>query len=137
MLKKLYSAIRNRADLIIYLVFGALTTAVNYLVYFPLYNYFRVDGTVSNCIAWAASVVFAFLTNKPFVFKSHDWKAKTVSAEFCRFISARLISGAGETLLIFITVTIMGINGNVVKIAVSVLVVVFNYFASKMVVFKK
>lgn len=59
-----------------YLFFGILTTLVNYAVYLPCYNLFHLSASVSNIVAWVFAVVFAYLTNKPFVFRSHDWSAK-------------------------------------------------------------
>jgi len=59
-------------DVISYLFFGVMTTVVNYLVYLPVYNVLGLSAALSNAIAWAVAVAFAYLTNKPFVFKSHD-----------------------------------------------------------------
>ena len=77
------------------------------------------------------------LTNKPFVFKSHDWSAKTVLPELARFLGCRIGSGVAETLLLLLTVDILGWNGNVWKLITSVLVVLLNYAGSKLFVFKK
>ena len=124
-------------DILSYLFFGGLTTAVNYVVYLPCYNLLALSAAVSNVIAWAAAVLFAFLTNKPFVFKSHDWSAKTVWLEFTKFVGCRIGSGLLETVIIFVTVDWLFWNGNWTKLATSVLVVIFNYFASKLLVFRK
>lgn len=124
-------------DIISYLFFGALTTLVNYLVYLPCYNWLGLSATVSNIIAWAAAVIFAYLTNKPFVFRSYDWSMKTVLPEFTKFLGCRVGSGVLETLIIFITVDCLNFNGNLMKIITSVLVVILNYVASKLLVFKK
>lgn len=124
-------------DILSYLFFGGLTTVVNYVVYLPCYNLLGFSAAVSNVIAWAAAVLFAFLTNKPFVFKSHDWSAKTVWPEFTKFVGCRIGSGALETVIIFVTVDLLCWNGNWMKLATSVLVVILNYFASKLLVFRK
>lgn len=124
-------------DVIIYLIFGGLTTLVNFLFYFPLYNWVGMSGTLSNVIAWSAAVIFAFFTNKPFVFKSYDWSSKTVIPEFAKFISCRIGSGLIETAAIWLFVDLLMWNGNGVKIIVSVLVVMLNYVSSKWLVFKR
>ena len=124
-------------DILSYLFFGGLTTVVNYVVYLPCYNLLGFSAAVSNVIAWAAAVLFAFLTNKPFVFKSHDWSAKTVWPEFTKFVGCRIGSGVLETVIIFVTVDLPCWNGNWMKLATSVLVVILNYFASKLLVFRK
>lgn len=120
-----------------YLCFGVLTTVVNYVVYLPLYNLCGLSAALSNIIAWAGAVVFAFLTNKPFVFRSHDWSAKTVVPELTKFVSCRIASGAMETAILFLTVDFLGWNGNLWKLVTQVLVVIFNYVGSKLLVFKK
>lgn len=124
-------------DVITYLFFGVLTTAVNYLVYLPVYNLLGLSAAVSNAIAWVVAVAFAFLTNKPFVFKSHDWSAQTVVPELTKFVSCRVASGVMETLILLLTVDMLHWNGNVWKLLTSVLVVILNYFGSKLLVFKK
>ena len=122
-------------DVISYLFFGVLTTVVNFLIYFPLYNWFHLSGVLSNMIAWTVAVLFAFLTNKPFVFKSHDWSRKVVIPELAKFVSCRIGSGLMETMMIWIFVDLLSFNGNLVKIIVSILVVILNYISSKWIVF--
>ena len=119
-----------------YLFFGVLTTVVNYIVYLPCYNLLSLSAAISNMIAWIAAVAFAYLTNKPFVFRSHDWSAKTVIPELSKFVGARIASGVLETGIIFLTVDLLRWNGNVMKLVTSVLVVIINYVASKLLVFR-
>lgn len=124
-------------DVIVYLVFGVLTTVVNYLVYLPVYNGLGLSATVSNLIAWVAAVAFAFVTNKPLVFKSHDWSAKVVVPELVKFVSCRVASGLMETGILLVAVDLLHGNGNIWKLLTSVIVVVLNYFGSKLLVFRK
>lgn len=133
MLRKLYE---KYADAFVYLVFGVLTTVVNYVVYIPCYNLLGLGGAASNVIAWAAAVAFAFLTNKPFVFKSHDWSAKVLLPELAKFLGCRIGSGLLETAIIFVTVDCLMWNGNWMKLLTNVMVVVLNYFGSKLLVFR-
>ncbi len=129
--------IRSHHDILAYLFFGGLTTVVNYAVYLPCYNLLHLSASLSNVIAWVAAVAFAFVTNKPFVFKSHDWSAKTVWPELVKFVSCRIGSGLLETLVIFLTVDLAKWNGNAMKLITSAFVVVLNYFFSKLIVFRK
>lgn len=124
-------------NIIIYFIFGVFTTLVNFLVYFPLYNWLCFSGTVSNVLAWIAAVVFAFVTNKPFVFKSNDWSANVVIPELTKFVGCRIGSGMLETAAIWLLVDLLMWNGNWVKIAVSIFVVILNYVSSKWLVFHK
>ena len=137
MIQKIRTLVETYWDIITYLFFGVLTTVVNYLVYLPIYNLLGVSAAVSNAIAWVAAVAFAYLTNKPFVFKSHDWSAKTVLPELTKFVGCRVASGVMETAIIFLTVDVCGWNGNIWKLVTSVLVVILNYVASKLLVFRK
>ena len=128
--------IRKYWDILSYLFFGGLTTLVNFLVYAPLYNWLGVSATLSNVIAWAVAVAFAYLTNKPFVFQSHDWSWKTVGPELAKFVSCRIGSGLIETAAIFLTVDLWHWNGNLMKLILAVVVVILNYIGSKLPVFK-
>ena len=136
-MKMLKTLLKKHWDVISYLIFGVLTTAVNYIIYLPCYNVLGLSGSLSNAIAWVGAVAFAYLTNKPFVFRSHDWSAKTVIPELTKFVGCRIGSGLAETAIIFVTVDLLLLNGNIIKILTSVLVVVLNYVASKLVVFRK
>ena len=136
-MEKLKALFRKHYDILVYLVFGVLTTVVNYIVYLPCYNLLGLSSAVSNVIAWAAAVAFAFFTNKPFVFHSHDWSAKTVIPELTKFLGTRLGSGGLETLILLLCVDLLHMNGNLWKLITSVLVVILNYIGSKLLVFRK
>ncbi len=131
------SWLKKYRDIIAYLFFGGLTTAVNYVVYLPCYNLLGISAGVSNVIAWVAAVAFAFVTNKPFVFKSHDWSASVVLPELGKFVSCRVGSGFLETAILLVTVDWLCWDGNWMKLSTSVLVMILNYFGSKLLVFKK
>lgn len=137
MIQRIKALILQYWEVLSYLIFGVLTTVVNYCVYLPVYNILGLSASVSNVIAWVVAVAFAYLTNKPFVFRSHDWSAKTVIPELTKFVGCRVASGAAETLILLVSVDILQWNGNIWKLVTSVLVVVLNYIASKLVVFKK
>lgn len=137
MVQKIKNLVQKHWDIISYLFFGGLTTVVNYIVYLPCYNLFALSAAVSNAIAWVVAVAFAYLTNKPFVFRSHDWSLKTVVPELAKFVTCRIGSGLLETGILFLCVDLLQWNGNVWKLVTSVLVVILNYAASKLLVFKK
>ena len=134
-MKKIYELVRAHWDVIGYLIFGVLTTLVNYMVYFPCI-YAGIPASVSNVIAWVASVLFAYLTNKPFVFRSRDWSMKTVLPEAAAFFGCRVGSGALESGILFVCVDLLHWNGGLWKVITSVLVVVLNYVGSKLLVFR-
>ena len=129
--------IRKYWEVLSYLIFGVLTTVVNYLVYLPCYNLLGWPAAVSNAVAWVFAVAFAYLTNKPFVFKSHDWSLKVVLPELGKFVACRVASGVLETVSLLVTVDLFCLDGNIMKLITSVLVVIINYVGSKLLVFRK
>ncbi len=133
MIKKLFG---KYYDILIYLFFGVLTTLVSWAIYFPLFHWLQLSA-LSSGIAWVVSVAFAYLTNKPFVFKSHDWSRKVVVPELTKFVSCRAGSGLLEITILFLLVDCLHWDGNVWKLITSVLVVILNYVGSKLLVFKK
>ncbi len=136
-MKRVRELIVKYWDVLAYLIFGVLTTVVNYLVYLPFHLMLGMPASVANAVAWAAAVAFAYLTNKPFVFRSHDWSAKTVVPELAKFVGCRVASGLIESGILLVTVDLLGWNGAIWKLVTSVLVVILNYIGSKLMVFTK
>ena len=137
MFKNLNVLMRKYREVIVYLILGVATTAVNFAVYYPLLNFFKYSATTSNVIAWIVSVLFAFLTNKPLAFRSMDWSLGVTLPELGKFVGCRIASGLIETLFLMITVDTLHWNGNIMKVLISVFVVIANYTASKFFVFYK
>ena len=137
MIQKIRILLEKYRELISYLFFGVLTTAVNFIVYLPVYNILGLSASVSNMIAWVVAVVFAYFVNKIYVFRSLDWSRKPVIPELTKFVAARVLSGVLETGILLVTVDILGWNGNIWKFVTQVLVVISNYVFSKLIVFRK
>ena len=137
MLRKLGELVEKHKSILLYMSFGLLTTIVNYLVYFPLLYIVGFTAVLSNTIAWFFAVAFSFVTNKPFVFDSHDWSLVTVLHELVGFFGCRFLTGAFETAVLFVLVDVMDMNGFTWKLLVSVVVIIFNYLSSKRIVFRK
>lgn len=135
-MEQIRTLVRKYRDVISYLFFGVLTTLVNYAVYYPMHNLVGISASVSNVIAWVAAVAFAFVTNKPFVFKSYDWTLPVLLPELMKFLGTRVGSGLLETVVILVTVDWLSWDGNVMKLLVSILVVIINYVGSKLLVFR-
>lgn len=137
MFDKMKALIKKHWEIITYLVFGGLTTLVDFMVYWPLFHWMHWPATASNAAAWVAAVVFAFLTNKPLVFKSNDWHPRTLFPELGKFVGCRLISFAVAEVLLAITVDWLHWHGLLMKILVSVFVIILNYIGSKLLVFRQ
>ena len=134
------------AELVNYLIFGALTTLVSLVTYFIAAKLLGNDGftgaelqaraSVCQVISWVCAVLFAFFTNKRYVFRSTE-KHRNALREFFRFVAARVISFLLIELGIFNLLLLLTGADGVCKLIVTVLVVIFNYFASKLAVFNK
>lgn len=134
---KLVDFIDKRYDVLVYLVFGGLTTVVNFAVLFPCVNVLGMSPTVGNTVAWIVAVAFAYVTNKPFVFESHDWSVSVVGPELAKFVSTRIGSLVIEDVILFVTVQTFGWNLAIWKLVTQVLVIIINYVGSKLLVFRK
>ena len=145
-MKKLIRKLMNRETLL-YLVFGVLTTVLNIAVFWLTNKAFGEELVLlNNAIAFAAAVIFAYVTNKLFVFESKSWSAKTLCREIPAFIGARLFSFGLEELLLWISKDVLnasqyvlfGIDGLMIaKLLIQVIVVILNYLFSKFFIFKK
>lgn len=122
---------------ILYLFFGVCTTAVNIITYYITAHMLSLSVILSTCLAWVISVIFAYVTNKWWVFESKSLRLKAVIQEFLSFTGCRLFTGACDLLIMFIFVDCLGINDLFVKIASNVLVVILNYIFSKLIIFKR
>ena len=124
-------------EIINYVIFGGLTTVVNFISYFIIARIFNIDEVVSNAIAWFISVLFAYITNKIFVFESKTHGIKEFLKEMISFFLARIISGILCDVGTFaLMVKVLHINDIFSKIVTQVMVVVVNYIFSKLVIFK-
>ncbi len=135
MLKKVIQKLLNK-ETILYVVFGVITTVVNYAVYY-LVSAAGVEYALANVIAWAAAVAVAFVTNKLFVFEQKSWKPQLAIKELGLFVAARLLSLLLEEGFLIATVELLGANHKIMKLVISVAVVIINYFLSKLIIFKK
>ncbi len=124
-------------ELVSYVFFGVLTTGVDFGVYTILSKLFSVDPTVSNIIAWLCAVIFAFVTNKLYVFRARSGGAGRLFYEFYTFFAARAVTGIIYTAGFNIMVSQLGVNDYLSKIFLSVFNIVANYVFSKLVTFKK
>lgn len=136
LIAKCMALAKAHRETLLYLIFGGLTTVVSFAVYF-LFRQLNVDEMISNGLSWFFAVLFAFVTNKLFVFGSKSIAPKLVAKELAAFYSARLLTGAVDMLLFWVGFTLMGINDYIVKLFCQIVVIISNYFFSKLLVFRK
>ncbi|MGG0237123.1 GtrA family protein [Bacillus rhizoplanae] len=120
-----------------YLLFGGLTTLVNIVTYYVCATLAGMDYKVATTIAWIVSVLFAYITNKKYVFSSQHTSFAHAMKEFVYFMGFRVLSYFIDLFSMIALVEWLGINDLVSKIIANVIVVVVNYFASKYIIFKK
>ena len=131
MLNNLY---KKYKEIINYLIFGGLTTVVSIVTYALFAKVFYIDYLISNVLSWVLAVLFAYITNKIFVFES---KSKKNVKEITSFFFFRIISLVMEMIILYIFVDMLHIDDLITKIIAQVIVIVANYVFSKVFVFKK
>ena len=135
MIKKIWDKVMNR-EVISYLIFGVLTTLVNWVVYAAMVKV-HIDYRIATAAAWAVSVLFAFIVNKIFVFQSYNMRPAFVMKEITSFVACRAVSGVMEMVFMIVMVSWIHMDEYISKIAVSVIVVIVNYVFSKLFIFRK
>lgn len=120
---------------IAYLIFGVLTTVIDYVISNALFYVSGMSSVMSQTIGWVAAVLFAFVTNKWWVFESHTLVPAEVWKEFVSFVACRVATFLFNLAALFIMVDVMKMEFFVCKLLISVIVVILNYVFSKILIF--
>lgn len=150
-MNKIISLFKKHSEIISYLFFGVMTTLINFVVFWAFGLILSSElYLISNAIAWLAAVIFAYITNKLFVFKSKSFAIGVIISEIPEFLGARIFSFLIEEAGLWLLVDILSmgkitfspfgisISGQMIaKIILAVIVVILNYFFSKFIIFKK
>ena len=136
MIKKIYIKHKEISN---YLIFGELTTSISLLVYYILTNTIlnplnNIELQIANILSWILSVSSAYITNKLYVFET---KEKNILKEIINFFSSRILTLILDILLMYIFVSILKFNDQIIKLLITIIVVILNYILSKIFVFKK
>ena len=125
-------------EIINYLIFGGLSTVVNLGSYFIFARLLGIDEVISSGLSWFCAVLFAYITNKLFVFESKTETKKAFFKEMLSFFAARVISGILCDVGTFaLMVKVLKINDVISKLVTQVMVVIVNFVFSKLIIFKK
>ena len=125
-------------EIINYLIFGGLSTIVNFISYFIFARLIGIEPVTSSGLSWFCAVLFAYITNKLFVFESKTNTKKDFFKEIVSFFACRILSGILCDVGTFaLMINVFGINDIIAKIVTQVMVVVLNYVFSKIVIFRK
>lgn len=123
-------------DIIPYLFFGVCTTIVNVVSYWMCAHILSLDVLISTVIAWFLAVLFAYITNRKWVFCSDASGLKEIFKEACSFYGCRLATGIIDWGCMFVFVNLIGFDDVIVKTLANVLVIILNYLASKLIIFR-
>lgn len=128
-------------EVIKYLIFGVLTTIVNYIVYYGIVFIAKTSegavGFFANIIANICAILFAYVTNRNFVFANKATGKKDIAKEMFSFFSCRVFSMVVDALIYWIGHSILGIWDLIVKTVSQVVIIILNYVLSKLIVFRK
>lgn len=128
-------------EVIKYLIFGVLTTVVNFVAYYLFIYLFKTSegmyGLVSNILANVVAILFAYFTNRNFVFESKSVGFKAITMEIVSFFACRIFSMVIDALIYFVGCTLLKMPDFIVKFIGQVVVIILNYVFSKLIVFKK
>lgn len=128
---------KKQNELVSYLIFGVATTVVSMVVYGVCNTAFELHYLVSNIVSWIIAVAFAYITNKMFVFKTRGMGFAQLKREVSLFVGARLTSLLIEEIGLFILVGLLEWGEIGGKLIMQAVVIILNYFFSKLVIFKK
>lgn len=134
--KKGLQKVFNR-ETILYVIFGVLTTGINIGLCGLMTQVLHWDVILSNVLGWIVSVLFAFVTNKILVFRSHQTHIKVILKETLAFFAARIVSLGIDTLGMWLWVDVCHGNFWIAKIVMNGIVIVLNYIFSKCFIFKR
>ena len=127
MISTVRALLQKHRELVSYVFWGVMTTAVNYAAYFLLRNVLLVPLVAGNVTAWAVSVLFAYFVNKLFVFRSKDWAWRVALRELWQMAASRLFTLGLETGILWLFVKKLLLNEFIVKLGANVVVVIANY----------
>lgn len=129
--------IKKYREVITYLFFGVCTTLINIFTYFIFRELCNFSIEFSTIFAWLLAVCFAFITNKLFVFECKSWEKGVVFKEAKSFFVARVLTGVLDFGIMEVFAKTLLYNEFIVKTVSNIIVIVLNYIASKLFIFKR
>lgn len=136
-MKTLVELMNKHKDIIRYCFFGVCTTLVNIFLYNLCFYVLSTGNVWANIISWTASVVFAYVVNKVWVFSSRSFELDVIAKEMVSFFSCRIFTGFVDTVIMYIAVDKLHLTAWVFKIISNGIVIILNYIASKCFVFNR
>ena len=128
---------QKHRGVLLYLFFGALTTAVSIGSFALCNRLLAIHELIANVISWVCAVTFAYVTNRKWVFHSQAVTRQEITREILSFFGCRLATGVMDWVIMFVCVDVLGWNDMLIKVISNILVILLNFVASKLIIFKK
>ena len=128
---------RKHKEAIDYLFWGGVAFLLSMVLFYLFANVMNIYEQIANIISWVICVIFTYLTNRTFVFCSKVKGFKNFFKEFKDFVTARLLTLVMENAILFVMIDLLNLNNMVSKLVGQFVVIVSNYFLSKLWIFKK
>ena len=137
MAEKLRKLFEKYREILLYLIFGGLTTLVSIASFWLFCHPLGMNVLIANVLSWVLAVAFAYFTNARWVFRARPAGAGERLRQMLGFYAGRLATLGVEEGLLLVFVTWLRCNEMAIKVAAQVVVIVLNYLISKLVVFRK
>ena len=128
---------QKRKAVLLYVLFGGLTTVISIGTFWVGHDVLSLNEHIANILSWVLAVLFAFVTNRVWVFSAPTKTKTAFFGQLLRFYGGRLTTLGVEEILLFVFITVLKVNGLAVKVGAQVVVLILNYVVNKYFVFKK
>lgn len=133
-IRNLYEKYKEAID---YLFWGGVAFVLSMVLFYIFANVMNLYEQIANILSWIICVIFTYLTNRTFVFQSKVSGAKNIFKEFKDFVTARLLTLVMENVILFVMIDMLSVHNMIAKLVGQFVVIVSNYFLSKLWIFKK
>ena len=134
---KIIKIYRKHKEAVDYLFWGGIAFFLSMILFYLFANVMDIYEQIANILTWVICVIFTYLTNRTFVFASKVKGIKNIFNEFKNFVTARLLTLFMENAILFVMIDLLALNNMISKLVGQFVVIVSNYFLSKLWIFKK
>ena len=129
--------LRKYSDFFVYMIFGAMATAINTFGYAFLYEVVHIPNVISTVLALIVTIIFAFFTNKVFVYRSKGWKPSQLWKEASGFLLCRTLTGIFDVVFMYVSVDVLDFIPVLMKFIAAIFVGIANYLVGKLLIFSR
>ena len=136
-MKPIINFVKGHMDIFAYLFFGVCTTLTNLIAYGIASDVFKLTVMTSTVLAWLLAVLFAYVTNRRWVFHSSAKGIEEILHEMISFFACRIATGVIDIACMWLFVELLHFNDMIIKLGANILVICLNYIASKIIIFRR